>query len=116
MTTSSWPTHRDLLTAAAPALIAAFAAQVLRGLAIPLADTHVTTYLQSTTPPQLLGRVLANVYGGVGVAAAAGYLIGGPMVDATSPRTAFVIVGCGGLAGTVITAVLLRNARRRPGT
>jgi MFS family permease len=103
----------NLLTAAAPWLIAAFAAQVLRGLAIPLADTHVTTYLQRTTPPQLLGRVLANVYGGVGVAAAAGYLLGGPVVDATSPRTAFVIVGCGGLAGAAFTAVLLRKARRR---
>ena len=106
----------NLLTAAAPWLIAAFAAQVLRGLAIPLADTHVTTYLQRTTPPQLLGRVLANVYGGVGVAAAAGYLVGGPVVDATSPRTAFVIVGCGGLAGAAVTAVLLRNARRQPDT
>jgi MFS family permease len=106
----------NLLTAAAPWLIAAFAAQVLRGLAIPLADTHVTTYLQRTTPPQLLGRVLANVYGGVGVAAAAGYLLGGPVVDATSPRTAFVIVGCGGLAGVAVTAVLLRNARRQPDT
>jgi len=106
----------NLLTAAAPWLMAAFAAQVLRGLAIPLADTHVTTYLQRATPPQLLGRVLANVYGGVGVAAAAGYLIGGPLVDATSPRTAFVIVGCGGLAGAAITAVLLRRARRQPDT
>ena len=106
----------NLLTAGAPWLIAAFAAQVLRGLAIPLADTHVTTYLQRTTPPQLLGRVLANVYGGVGVAAAAGYLVGGPVVDATSPRTAFVIVGCGGLAGAAVTAVLLRNARRQPDT
>jgi MFS family permease len=106
----------NLLTAAAPALIAAFAAQVLRGLAIPLADTHVTTHLQRTTPPRLLGRVLANVYGGVGVAAAAGYLIGGPLVDATSPRAAFVVVGCGGLAGAAITAVLLRTARREPGT
>ena len=106
----------NLLTAAAPALIAAFAAQVLRGLAIPLADTHVTTYLQRTTPPQLLGRVLANVYGGVGVAAAVGYLIGGPIVDATSPRTAFVIVGCGGLAGAATIAVLLRKERRQPDT
>jgi MFS family permease len=103
----------NLLTAAAPWLMAAFAAQVLRGLAIPLADTHVTTYLQRTTPPRLLGRVLANVYGGVGVAAAAGYLIGGPIVDATSPRAAFVVVGCGGLAGAAITVVLLRTALRR---
>src|SRR6266487_1387795 len=105
----------NLLTAAAPALVAAFAAQLLRGLAIPLADSHVTTYLQRTTPPQLLGRVLANVYGGVGVAAAAGYLIAGPLVDATSPRWAFVMVGSGGLAGAAITAVLLRKARRQPG-
>jgi MFS family permease len=104
----------NLLTAAAPWLAAAFAAQMLRGLAIPLADSHVTTYLQRSTPPAMLGRVLANVYGGVGVAAAAGYLLGGPVLDATSPRTAFVIVGCGGLAGAGITALLLRKARRRP--
>jgi len=64
----------------------------------------------------MLGRVLANVYGGVGVAAAAGYLLGGPVVDATSPRTAFVLVGCGGLAGAAVTAVLLRKARRQPAT
>jgi MFS family permease len=106
----------NLLTAVVPWLAAAFAAQVLRGLAIPLADSHVTTYLQRSTPPQLLGRVLANVYGGVGVAAAAGYLLGGPIVDATSPRTAFAIVGCGGLAGAAITAVLLRRAQRQPDT
>jgi len=106
----------NLLTAAAPWLIAAFATQVLRGVAIPLADSHVSTHLQRTTPPHLLGRVLANVYGGVGVAAAAGYLGGGPLVDATSPRTAFVIVGCGGLAGAAVTAALLRNTRRHPDT
>jgi MFS family permease len=106
----------NLLTAAAPWLMAAFAAQVLRGLAIPLADAHVTTYLQRTAPRRLLGRVLANVYGGAGVAAAAGYLLGGPVVDATSPRIAFVIVGCGGLAGAAGTAVLLRHARRPPGS
>jgi MFS family permease len=104
----------NLLTAAAPWLMAAFAAQVLRGLAIPLADSHVTTYLQRTTPPAMLGRVLANVNGGVGVAAAVGYLLGGPVLDATSPRTAFVIVGCGGLAGAAVTAVLLRRGGGSP--
>ena len=34
------------------------------------------------------------------------------MVDATSPRIAFVIVGCGGLAGAAVTAVLLRRTGR----
>jgi MFS family permease len=104
----------NLLTAAAPWLIAAVAAQVIRGLAIPLADSHVSTHIQRATPPHLLGRVLANVYGGVSVAAAGGYLAGGPLVDATSPRIAFVIVGCGGLAGAAVTAALLRRSRRRP--
>jgi predicted MFS family arabinose efflux permease len=100
------------LTAAAPRLMAAFAAQARRVLAMPLADSHVTTYLQRTTPPAMLGRVLANVYGGVGVAAAVGYLLGGPVLDATSPRIAFVIVGCGGLAGAAVTAILLRRRSR----
>jgi predicted MFS family arabinose efflux permease len=102
----------NLLTAASPWLAGAFAAQMLRGLAIPLADSHVTTHIQRTVPPQLLGRVLSNVYGGVAVAAAAGYLVGGPVLRATSPRISFVIVGCGGLIGTAACAILLRRARR----
>jgi predicted MFS family arabinose efflux permease len=102
----------NLLTAASPWLAGAFAAQMLRGLAIPLADSHVTTHIQRTVPPQLLGRVLSNVYGGVAVAAAAGYLVGGPVLRATSPRTSFVIVGCGGLIGTAACAILLRRAGR----
>src|SRR5207253_10718481 len=73
-----------------------------------------TTQIQRTVRPQLLGRVLSNVYGGVAVAAAAGYLAGGPVLRATSPRTSFVIVGCGGLMGTAACAILLRRAGRSP--
>jgi predicted MFS family arabinose efflux permease len=101
----------NLLTAAAPWIGLAFAAQVVRGAAIPLADASVTTHIQRTTPPGLLGRALANVYGGVSVAAAAGYLLGGVVVEATS--FAFVVVGAGGLFGTAVTMVLLRRARAR---
>jgi predicted MFS family arabinose efflux permease len=102
----------NLLTAAAPWLAAAFAAQMIRGLAIPLADSHVATHIQRAVPPRLLGRVLSNIYGGVAVAAALGYLVGGPVLRATSPRTSSVIVGCGGLIGTVACAALLRRSRR----
>ncbi|MEA2587103.1 MAG: hypothetical protein QOH66_30 [Actinomycetota bacterium] len=102
----------NLLTAAAPWLAAAFAAQMIRGLAIPLADSHVATHIQRAVPPQLLGRVLSNIYGGVAVAAALGYLVGGPVLRATSPRTSLVIVGCGGLIGTLACAALLRRSRR----
>ena len=103
----------NLATAAAPGLAAAVVAQIARGSAIPLADTFVTTHVQRTTPPAFLGRVLANVYGGVGVAAAAGYLLGGPVLDATSPRLTFVFVGAGGLLGTALTALLVRRAAHR---
>jgi len=75
----------NLLTVASPWLAGAFAAQMLRGVAIPLADSHVTTQIQRTVPSQLLGRVLSNIYGGVADA------------DIPSPAT-FVPQTCGGPA------------------
>ena len=109
----------NLLTAAAPWLTAAFAAQVVRGLALPVVDGFVATAVQRDVPARLLGRALANVYGGVSVAAALGVLVGGPVVDATSPRAGLVVAGLGGLGGAWLTAVLVRRARsvrRRRGT
>jgi MFS family permease len=100
----------NALTGVAPWLAAAFATQLVRGVALPVADTFVTTHVQRAVPPALVGRVLANAYGGVAVAAAAGYLVGGPLVDATSPRWAFVAVGLGGGVGAALTGVLLRRA------
>jgi predicted MFS family arabinose efflux permease len=79
-----------------------------------VADSHIATLVQRETPPHLLGRALANVYGGVGVAAAAGYLLGGPLTDGTSPRVAFAVVGAGGLVGAAATAALLRRGPARP--
>jgi predicted MFS family arabinose efflux permease len=99
----------NLLTAAAPWLVAAFAAQVVRGLALPVLDGFVATLVQRTVPPGLLGRALANVYGGVSVAAAVGLLVGGPLIDATSPRVALLLAGAGGAGGACLTAVLLRD-------
>lgn len=101
----------NLLTGVAPWLGMAFAAQVVRGIATPLVDSFATTYIQRHVPPQLLGRALANVYGGVSVAAAVGYLAAGPILDATSPRWAMSIVGVGGLAGTGLAGALMRRQR-----
>jgi MFS family permease len=104
----------NLATAAAPGLAVAWLAQVVRGVPLPVADSHIATLVQRETPPHLLGRALANVYGGVGVAAAAGYLLGGPLTDGTSPRVAFAVVGAGGLVGAAATAALLRRGPARP--
>ena len=102
----------NLLTAVAPTLVAAVAAQVLRGVFIPIADVAVRSHLQRTAPPAMLGRALANMYGGVSAAAAFGYVVGGPLLDATSPRVAMAWVGLGGYTATGVTLVLLRRARR----
>jgi hypothetical protein len=64
---------------------------------------------------RLLGALPPDQHEPVIAPADAGYLLGGPVLDATSPRTAFVIVGCGGLAGAAVTAVLLRRGGRKSG-
>ena len=99
----------NLLTAAAPFLGAAFATQVVRGGGIALLEANIRTFVQRNTPRAMLGRVLANLYGGVGVAAAAGYVIGGPLLDATSPRTMFVLIGVAGLSAALVASLLVRG-------
>ena len=99
----------NLLTAAAPFVAAAFATQIVRGGGIALVEANIRTFVQRNTPRALLGRVLSNLYGGVGVAAAAGYVIGGPLLDATSPRTMFVLIGTTGLVAAGVAAVLVRG-------
>ncbi len=99
----------NLLTAAAPVLAVAFATQAVRGGGIALLEANVRTLVQRQAPRRLLGRVLANLYGGVSVAGAAGYAIGGPLLDATSPRTMFVAIGVAGLLATAVATLLVRG-------
>jgi hypothetical protein len=83
--------------------------QITRGLGIAVLETSLQTLLQRTVPRALLGRVFANVYGAVNVAAAASLLAGGPILDATSSRAVLVGVGAVGTAGGAVSAVLLRQ-------
>jgi len=96
----------NLATAAAPVVAVAVATQVVRGTGTALVEANVRTLVQRTVPRALLGRVLANLYGGVGVAAALSYAVGGPLLDATSPRVVFVLIGALGLAAAGAGAVL----------
>ena len=99
----------NLLTAFAPIVSVAVATQIVRGSGLALIDTNVQTVLQRESDPEKLGRVMANVWGGVGVTAALSYAAGGPLLDSTSPRTMFIIIGTSGLACTLLTMVLLRG-------
>ena len=97
------------LTGVAPVLVAAVAFQLTRGVGIAILETNLQTLIQRTTPRRLLGRVFANVYGTVHIAASLSLLAGGLLLDATSPRTVLIAVGLVGLTGTGLTAALLRR-------
>jgi MFS family permease len=101
----------NLLTGLAWAVAAAFAVQAVRGLGIAALDVAATTLVQRIVPAQLLGRVFGTLYGGIGVAAAFAYLLGGLLLDRTTPRVAFVAAGTAGLLATAATALALRRAR-----
>ncbi|MEU7611509.1 MFS transporter [Micromonospora sp. NPDC049204] len=103
----------NLLTGLAWAVAAAIALQGVRGLGLAAMDVASSTLLQRTVPAGMLGRVFGNLYGAIGVAAAASYLAGGLLLDLTSAPVTLVIAGVGGLVATGIVALRLPRAMRR---
>lgn len=53
------------------------------------------------------GRVFANLYGAIGLAAGLSYAVGGFLLDATGPRLLLIIAGLGSLAAAGWTALRL---------
>ncbi|MEY2458263.1 MAG: hypothetical protein QOG30_93, partial [Acidimicrobiaceae bacterium] len=103
----------NLFTGLAPALVLAFVAQAGRGMGASLIDVGTTTLVQRSAPPEIRARVFANLYGGVGLAAAISYVAGGALVDATSPRTVLIVAGVGGLASTAVALIATRETSIR---
>jgi hypothetical protein len=65
--------------------------------------------VQRAVPRHLLGRVFANLYGAIGVAAGVSYLVGKLLLARLSPRTVFVIAGAGGIASAILAWTLLTS-------
>ncbi len=97
----------SFVTAGSPALWAAAAGQLISGIGNGVEVGVVDVLLQRTVAPRVLGRVFANVYGGASIAAGIAYASAGPLLDVTSPRTIFTIVGAGCVAAALLTALLL---------
>jgi MFS family permease len=91
----------NLLTGLSWSIPAAFVMQAIRGLGISLIDVGSNTLIQRTVPRGMQGRVFANFYGAIGLAAGLSYAVGGFLLDATGPRTVLILGGLGGLAATV---------------
>ncbi|MEY2451779.1 MAG: hypothetical protein QOD92_1353 [Acidimicrobiaceae bacterium] len=101
----------NIFTGIAPALLIAFVAQSVRGVGASLIDVGTSTLIQRSAPPEIRARVFANLYGGVGFAAAISYVAGGALVDAFSPRAVLVVAGVGGLAATAIAFASARETQ-----
>lgn len=101
----------NVLTGVAPAVAVAFAMQSVRGIGNAWVGVGTDTLVQREVPRAVRGRVFANLYGGVGIAAGLSYLAGGPLVDALGPRAVLTGGGGAGLACAAIAAWACRSPR-----
>lgn len=96
--------------AAAPGIVVACAASLVGGIGNGVQWVAHLTALQERTPPALQARV-GGLMESVGAAVPGlGYLMGGVLVTALSPRVAFVVAG----AGVLLLAPLLGRAAAEP--
>jgi hypothetical protein len=91
---------------------AVFAMQAGRGLGIAAIDVASNTLLQKLVPDAMLGRVFANLYGAVGIAAALSYVGGGLLLgaDHADRRRRPRRVGCWGHRARARPACLIRSS------
>jgi MFS family permease len=99
----------NLLTGLSWAVYAAVLFQSLRGLGIAAIDVASNTLLQRLVPTQLQGRIFANLYGALGIAAATSYIAGSLLLDATNARVTFIAAGTGALVTTLASLTLMRS-------
>jgi MFS family permease len=93
----------------APTLALACPAALVGGIGNGLQWPSLISLVQQLTPPALLGRLMGAVESLGALCLAIGLLFGGALVALSSPRIAFLIVGLGAVATTV---VFLRIAPR----
>jgi MFS family permease len=93
----------NLLTGLSWAVAVVIGVQSLRGLGLAAVEVGSSTLLQRALPAHVTGRVFANLYGLLGAAAALSYLLGALLLNATSPRTTFLVAGTGGMVAAALT-------------
>jgi MFS family permease len=92
----------------APSMAVVYPAQVVGGAANGLDVAAQTTLVQRRTPPAMLGRMSGALNSAVAVGFLFAYLGGGALVEATSPRIAFLIAAIGSLGAVVVARPVWR--------
>ena len=100
-----------LLTAVAPVVWLAAAAQAIGGAGNGVDNVASDTLLQRSVPRAMLGRVFGLTSTAAFVGGGLAYAAGGPLLDATSPRVVFLI-GAAGTIGVVTLAARLLPKNR----
>jgi len=94
-----------------PVWIAALALMVAEGICEGFASVAEQGLLQRRTPDDVRSRVAGAVEAATLIALAVSLTVGGPIVEALGPRTAYYIGG----AMTVVAALIMAGALRHPG-
>jgi MFS family permease len=92
----------------APAIGVVFVAQIIGGIGNGVDVAAGNTLIQRRAPPAMLGRISGAGAAGNSIGFLVAYLGGGALVDATSPRTAFVIAAAGTLTALMAIAPMAR--------
>jgi MFS family permease len=100
-----------LLTGLAPAILLVAAIQLLAGSGNGIEVVASDTIFQQDVPRHLLGRVYGLTAAAAAIGSGIAMALGGFLVDATSPRVAFLVAGAGGLLVTACAAPALLRAR-----
>ena len=98
-----------VLTGLAPTLVLGGVGQVVAGSGNGGANIGVETLIQRIVPRPLLGRTFGVAFTAAFAGSTVAYVASGFLLDATSPRTVFLIGGCGVLAVVVLFVALLRE-------
>ena len=94
---------------AAQSLFAACLLSVLGGIGNGIQWVSVMTALQEATPPEYQARVVGLLESALAAMPGFGYLIGGILTAAGSPRTAYAVAGTGTLLLVLIALAVLRG-------
>jgi MFS family permease len=100
-----------LLTGIAPVIALVAMTQLLSGAGNGVEIVSSDTIYQQDIPRSLIGRLYGFSSTAVAVGSGIAMGLGGLLVDATSPRFAFVVAGAGGLLVAAVAAPALLRAR-----
>lgn len=104
-----------LFTGLSPRVWFAVMAQATGGAGNGADNVASDTLIQRSVPREMLGRVFGVTSTAAFVGGGIAYAVGGPLLDATSPRFVFLIAAAGVLAVVGLAHVLLPSDAGRPG-